>query len=100
MSIKEITMTRIERLNEQYNHFIPIFGGAYHAVEYVQPETMDLHKFVRYLANVPSNAKFYGWEKGVEDALNTFCHLCMIDPMLIELYLNTKFSEIAKHYEK
>lgn len=100
MSIKELTRVRIERLNEQYEHFIPIFGGAYHAVEYAQPETMDLEKFSNYLLNVPSSAKFWGWEKGIEDALNTFCHLCMIDPMLIELYLNIRFSAIAEHYNK
>lgn len=100
MSIKELTKQRIEKLSEQHKHFIPIFGGAYHAVEYAQPETMDLHQFVGYLASVPRSAKFWGWEKGIEDALNTFCHLCMINPALIESYLNTRFSEIARQYEE
>lgn len=79
-----------------YPHAIAIFGGACLACK----ETCNLDKFITvYLNQVAINAAFFKFELGVTKALNMFCHLCLVDPMLIEAYLGIKFEEVAKHYE-
>lgn len=89
MSIKQITKTRIEALDEKYPNAIPVFGGAYFAVEYVQCDNPNISKFVGYLPDLVNSAIFHKWHEG---ALNRFCHLCFIDPKLVECYLGTTFS--------
>lgn len=98
MSMQKITKTRIEALDEKYPNAIPVFGGAYFAVEYVQCDNPNINKFVEYLPDLVHSAIFHKWHEGIEGALNRFCNLCFIDPKLVECYLGTTFSEIAKHY--
>lgn len=98
MGFKKAAEVAINKLHSQYPEAIRIFGGAYFATEYVHCEKPDFKKFTDYLPALIRNATLYQWHEGVEGALNTFCHLCMVDPKLIECYLGKTFSEIAKHY--
>lgn len=82
----------IEELDEKYDNAIPVFGGALWAYEYAFKG--DLKNFVKYLPNVVSEAKFRKWHEGIDGALRRFCHICLVDPMLIELYLGIRFEEV------
>lgn len=84
----------IENLSDKYDNAIPVFGGALWAYEYAK--VGDIKNFVKYLPNVVSEAKFRGWHEGIAGALKRFCHICLIDPMLVESYLNIRFEEVEK----
>lgn len=87
----------IMHLDKQYPNAIPVFGGALGAYEYVNSDTPALDKFMMCLPDVAKNAKFYNWHEGAVGALRRFCHLCLIDPDLVEMYLGTSLDEIARH---
>ena len=82
----------IEALSTKHRHAIAIFGGAYHAVKH----NNDMDKFVDYLPHVVQSAKFYNWHEGVVGALRTFCHLCFVDPALVECYIGARFEEFER----
>lgn len=83
-------------MNEKYPDTIAVLGGAYFAHEAAKDG--DIATFVEFLPHVAQSAKFFKWHTGVAGALRQFCHLCFVDPALIEVYLGTTFNEIAKHY--
>ena len=83
-------------MSEKYPHTISVLGGAYFAYDYAK--NGDIATFVGYLPHVAQSAKFFRWHNGVAGALRQFCHLCLVDPALIEAYLGTTFNEIAQHY--
>lgn len=87
---------RLRNLKGTHERAIPVLGGAIFATTALRAG--DLQAFARYLLNVPSSIGKSGWPGGVEDALNTFCHVCLVDPKLIEVYLGTTFAEIAQAY--
>lgn len=37
-------------------------------------------------SSVVKNAIFYKWHEGTVGAVRRFCHLCLVDPALVELY--------------
>ena len=74
-------------LNEKHPNAIPIFGGAL----WVD----GIEKLVKSLPNVVSEVKFRGWHEGAAGACRTFCHLCLIDPMLVEAYIGMKFEQLV-----
>ena len=78
---------------------VAVLGGAYHAYDCMNSENIDIHKFCEYLLSCVQPAIYFGFEGGIKNALNTFCHLCLVDPMLIEAYLGIRFEEVAKHYD-
>ena len=78
---------------------IPVFAGAYHAVNYVSGENINLHEFCTYLLGMIQFAIATKYPKGIQNALEKFCHLCLVDPGLIEAYLGIRFEEVARHYE-
>ena len=82
------TQKAIESLAEKYSNAIPIFGGALWV--------HDLERLVASLPSVISGARFFGWHAGVIDACRTFCHLCFIDPMLVECYIGMKFEQLIE----
>lgn len=86
----------LESLNEKHDNAIAVFGSALLAYEYTHGEKLDLNEFIMFLPQVVNNAKFFRWHEGVEKALNRFCHICLVDPKLIEAYLGMRFKEVAK----
>lgn len=85
----------LHNLNEQHEHAIAVLGGAYFAIECVHGEHLDMEQFVLFLPDVINKARFFGWHEGVVGALNRFCHLCLVDPSLIEAYIGMRFEEVA-----
>jgi hypothetical protein len=86
------TQRAIEALNEKYSNAIPIFGGALWV--------NDLKTLVGSLPSVISGARFFKWHAGVADACRTFCHLCFIDPALVECYILTIKRDVVSHCSK
>ena len=86
---------RLRELSRTNERAIPTIGGAVFAASAIKAG--DLGAFCRYLLHVPSFVK--EWEGGIVGAMNDFCHICLVDPMLIEVYLGITFAEIANNYE-
>jgi hypothetical protein len=70
-----------------------VLGGACFAIEH----THNFAEFVMYLPHVISSAKFYNYHETPAQACRTFCHLCLVDPMLVEVYLGMTFEELINN---
>ena len=88
----------VQRMNDETHRASVVLGGATFAIQYVHGDTMDIDTFITVcLPHVVRNARFFGWPEGPVDALNRFCHICLVDPKLIEAYLGITFEEVVKH---
>lgn len=88
---QEFIKHKIECLDDQYHNAIPVFGGAlwvYHG------NTFDSKRFIAGLHHVAENAKFFNWHEGIVGAMRRYCHICMVDPVVIEIALGAKFEEL------
>lgn len=82
----------IECLDSKYSNAIPVFGGAlwvYH------DNNFSSERFISGLSHVAENAKFFKWHEGVVGAMRRYCHLCMVDPVVVEAELGMKFEELC-----
>lgn len=86
----------ITALADKYDNAIPIFGGALGAYNCINSDSPDFQTFITYLPSVVSHAKFFKWHEGVIGALRTFCHLCFVDPMLVEAYIGMTFEQLCE----
>jgi hypothetical protein len=87
--------TIIEELGKEYNHVPEIFGGAIFACENIRVHGFDMDDFVGgWLDRVVQNADRYNWHEGVSGALERFCHICLVDPRIVEAYIGVKFKEL------
>ncbi len=81
------TQKAIEALAEKHSNAIAIFGGALWV--------HDLEMLIASLPSVISGAKFWKWHAGLADACRQFCHLCFIDPMLVECSIGMTFEQLV-----
>ena len=87
----------ITALADKYDNAIPIFGGALGAHQCI--ERGDFDGFVGYFPDLIHSAKFFRWHEDIVAVLRRFCHLCYVDPMLIEAYLGCTLHELVQHYQ-
>lgn len=83
---------QIEVLDAKYHNAIPIFGGAiwvYHNNDF------DSQRFIAGLSHIIHSAEFFKWHEGVLGALRRYCHICMVDPLIVEVELGMKFEELC-----
>ena len=83
---------KIECLDAKYPNAIPIFGGAlwvYHDNDF------DSQRFIAGLSHIAENAKFFKWHEGVAGAMRRYCHICMVDPLIVEIELGMKFDAMG-----
>jgi hypothetical protein len=85
----------IMELAEKHNNAIPVFGGALGAYNRINCDEPDYKSFIAYLPTVAENAKFFEWHEGALGALRRFCHLCYIDPHLMEIYIGAPLHELC-----
>lgn len=85
----------IMSLSEKHSNAIPIFGGALSAYNCINCDEPDFHKFVSYIPGIINSAKVYNWYEGAVGAVHTFCHLCFVDPYLVEVYLGMNIAEMV-----
>lgn len=98
--MQKMVWAKLNKWEEEANYpVIQVFAGAYHAVDYAHGENIDLHEFCTYLLGMIKFAISTRYPNGIEDALERFCHICLVDPKLIEAYLGIRFEEVARHYE-
>lgn len=91
-TMQEFIRHNIEVLDSKYPNAIPIFGGAlwvYHN------NTLDSDRFIFGLHHVVNNARFFKWHEGVAGAMRRYCHICMVDPMVVEVELGMRFEELC-----
>lgn len=93
MCLSDSVRTEIRVLANKYpnENVVSIFGGAVEDVEI----TNNLEMFCNHLIYIARRAAFWKWHKGVADAMRVYCHLCYVDPYLIEAYCGTTFDEFA-----
>ena len=86
--MNEVTIKMLEDLSDKHSHAIAIFGGA------IFVNTID--DVIDKLSYVISASKFYRWHESAAKACRTFCHLCFIDPALVEAYLGMTFEKLIE----
>lgn len=82
------TMKMIEDLNDRHSYATSIFGGA------VWVKGID--DVLDRLPHVIKTSKFYRWHETPANACRTFCHLCFIDPALVEVYIGMTFEKLIE----
>ena len=82
------TEKMIIKMQKTEPNTIAIFGGAIWVT--------DIDELLEFLPAVVRNARFLKWEKGLADACRRFCHLCFIDPTLVEAYIGMKFETLVE----
>lgn len=70
---------------------IAIYGGAYH---YALEENTSIENLISILEVAIHDAKFFTPQCKPSVIAKNFCHLLLIDPMLIEAYLGIRFSSL------
>ena len=80
----EKTYQVLHDMDKTRPNVFPMFGGA------VYVHTID--DLIDYLPNVISWSRRKGYN--IIDNIHTFCHLCYIDPMLVEAYIGMRFEEL------
>lgn len=84
----------LESMEQKHPNTIPVLGFCRFAVNSAD----NLSDFIQFIPNVAFNARFYNYDMGIANALRTFCHLCFVDPMLVEVYLGMTFEEVEELY--
>lgn len=87
---------RLYALQKTYPDAIPVLGGAVFAATAVAEN--DLDALVEYLVNAVTNpsSRVKNWRGGVVSICENFCHVCLVDPKLVELYMGYTFAELAQ----
>lgn len=86
---------RLFNLKDEYA--IPVLCGSVWASSALKAG--DLDTFIEYLLNVPRGGLVHKFTGGIVGAMNTFCHVCLVDPHLAEAYVGMTFAEVAEVYE-
>ena len=86
----------ITALDEKYDNAIPVFGGALGAYNNISSDNPDYMAFIKSMFSAAKNAVFHDWHEGAVGAMRRFCHICLIDPSLIELYMGMTLAEAAE----
>ena len=88
---QDLVRHNIEVLDANHSNAIPIFGGAlwvYHENDF------DAELFFAGLHHVVKNARFFKWHEGITGAIRRYCHICMVDPMLVEVALGMRLGDV------
>ena len=86
----------IEGLGEKYGmDAIAVFIQAESGYKNIKKGNME--GFVRDMFSCGHQAKFRHWYEGCAEAMRRFCHICNVDPGLIEAYLGIRMEEVAEH---
>ena len=85
----------IMTLGEKYPNAIPVFGGALSAYNNIHSNCPDYLSFVDSVLSAAKNAAFHNWHEDAVGTMRRFCRLCLVDPSLIEVYIDMSFAEAA-----
>ena len=87
----ESVYNAVMALNDKYPNAIPVFGGALGAFNAL--EVGDYDRFKSLMLEAINDAKFFKWHESALQVARRFCHLCYVDPMLVEVYIGLRLEE-------
>lgn len=90
----EIIKSNIMALEAHHENAVAVMGGAYFAAQEVHKDKPDFEAFLSFMDGMLSHVKFFKWHESLPKACRTFCHLAMVDPMLVEAYIGMKFEAV------
>ena len=90
----EIIKHNIEALEAKHENAIAVMGGAYWAAQEVHKDNPDFKAFLSFMDGMLWSARFFKWHESLAKACKTFCHLAMVDPMLVEAYIGIRFEDM------
>ena len=95
--MKDYVTFYIDRMVEKTRNLdcIAIMSYAYNAIEVAH----DIEQFDRYLVEVASTAFKLGYRDDIGYFCNHFCHLCSVDPMLIQAWYGRPLDWAHKRYD-
>lgn len=67
---------------------IPIYGGVYHLYNYTDEPSLD--EVIRCINEAVRSAAFFEPDTAPQTVARNVCALCLIDPMLIEVYAGVR----------
>lgn len=73
-----------------------IYGGAYFIAKNMDNGINNLEDIILAIVGAVKNAAFFAPECKHSDVAKNFCHLLLIDPELIEIGIDVKFTELDK----
>lgn len=86
---------RLYALQKTYPYAVPVLGGAIYASTAAKMGDMDA--LVGWMAHAldTRDYKVQHWEGGIVSICENFCHVCLVDPKLVEAYMGMTFADIA-----
>jgi hypothetical protein len=90
-----IVENNIRALAQTHENAIAVMGGAYFAAQDIHQDTPNFNAFIYKMDEMIRQHLFRDYDEPLEKSMKTFCHLCMVDPALVEAYLGMKFKDIA-----
>lgn len=93
MDYENYAVQAIENLCEEYPRAYLVFVGA-------TVVNGEIARLVEQIPGVIRNASLYDWHESIVDTLRRFCHLCSIDPSLVEVYIGQTFESMADEVSK
>ena len=94
--MRERIIQELEKMDAEHSNDSAIFFGAIYDYQYIQNH--EYEKFSEKLLYVIRDAIFYRWHDTPANAAKTYCHLCGIDPALIEVFLGKRLDDLANEY--
>ena len=85
--MNQATRNILQELADQYPDALPIFGCAIWV-------DGNLDKLISYIPHIVHEVKFRKWHESTIDAIRRFCHLCFVDPALVEAYIGMRFEQL------
>jgi hypothetical protein len=89
--------TTLEMLENEEKGTI-IFGDFEEGYKVINNSYLDdeqFEQFIIYMLNCGKLAAVYRYEKTPREAMERFCHLCLVDPMLAEAWLGSRLEQIS-----
>ena len=75
---------------------IPVMLPPYDIDKMLHGNNPDFETFiVNGIGVMLRNAMVRNWEESLAKACRDYCHICMVDPMLVEAYLQMRFEEFC-----
>lgn len=75
---------------------IPVMLPPCEVSVWLHSDNPDFEAFViKGIGRMLQGAMLHDWEESLAKACRDYCHICMVDPMLVEAYLQMRFEEFC-----
>ena len=80
----ETTYQILHNMDKTRPDVFPMFGGAVYV--------STIEDLINCLPHIINYSKRKGYD--IVDNIHTFCHICLIDPMLVQAYIGIEFAKL------